>query len=114
MRTSKGADSLDMITPWSTSHLFCQYFMISLIYPKVYLYIQHIIYIIQLRGLCVLYKPASKGFEKILLNKLFKLSGTIFSWINLLLGLYAICRSYTHIQNVTVRFYTLKHYISPI
>ena len=79
MRTSKGADSLDVITPWSTSHLFCQYFMISLIYQKVYLCIQHIIYIIQLKGLCVLYKSANKGFEKILLNGLFKLSSTIFS-----------------------------------
>ena len=68
MRTSKDADSHYMIISQNISHTSFQYFIISLIYPKVYLYIQHIciIYIIQLRGLYVLYKPANKGFEKVL------------------------------------------------
>ena len=53
MRTSKSTDFLDMIITQNISHTICQYFIISLMCPKVYLYIQHIciIHIIQFNAL---------------------------------------------------------------
>ena len=103
MRTLRGTDSLDIITPQNITCTCCQYFMISLIYPKMYLYIQHIciIYIIWCNAL---YKPANNE-----IYKRYHLMGYLNSHVQYFHILYTLCKNYTYIQNVTVRVYTLKH-----